>query len=36
MALSPDGTKLAANLGDSLLLAEDLDVFNLVTGTERA
>lgn len=36
MALSPDGTRLAANIGDSLLAPEDLDVFNLVTGTERS
>jgi hypothetical protein len=36
MALSPDGTQLAANIGDSLLAPEDLDVFNLVTGTERS
>jgi hypothetical protein len=36
MALSPDGTQLAANIGDSLLAPEDLDVFNLATGTERS
>ncbi len=36
MALSPDGTQLAANLGNTLLLAEDLKVFDLATGTERS
>jgi WD40 repeat protein len=36
MALSPDGTRLAANISNSLLLAQDLDVFNLATGTERS
>jgi hypothetical protein len=36
MALSPDGTRLAAEIGDSLLYAEKLEVFDLATGTERA
>jgi hypothetical protein len=36
MALSPDGTQLAANISNSLLLAQDLDVFNLATGTEQS
>jgi hypothetical protein len=36
MALSPDGTQLAANISNNLMLAQDLDVFNLATGTERA
>ena len=36
MALSPDGTRLAAQIGDSLGYAEELDVFDLATGTERA
>lgn len=36
MALSPDGTHLAAEIGDSLPLAEKLSVFDLATGTERA
>jgi hypothetical protein len=36
MALSPDGTQLAANFSDSLMPAQDLDVFNLATGTERS
>jgi hypothetical protein len=36
MALSPDGTHLAAEIGDSLMLAEKLNVFDLATGTERA
>ena len=35
MALSPDGTHLAAEIGDSLMLAEELNVFDLATGTER-
>lgn len=35
MALSPDGTKLAADVGD-LLFDDQLYVFNLATGTERA
>jgi hypothetical protein len=36
MALSPDGTHLAAGMGDSLGYAERLEVFDLATGTERA
>jgi hypothetical protein len=36
MALSPDGTHLAAGLGSRLGYAEKLDVFDLATGTERA
>ena len=36
MALSPDGTHLAAAIGDSVLFAGQLDVFDLATGTERA
>ena len=36
MALSPDGTHLAAGIGDSLMLAVKLEVFDLATGTERA
>ena len=36
MALSPDGTRLAAETGDSLIFAEKLEVFDLPTGTERA
>ena len=36
MALSPDGTQLAANISDNLFLAQDLEVFNLATGTERS
>ena len=36
MALSPDGTHLAAGMGDSLGFAEKLAVFDLATGTERA
>ena len=36
MALSPDGTHLAAEIGDSPMLAEKLNVFDLATGTERA
>lgn len=36
MALSPDGTHLAAAVGDSLLEAEKLEVLDLATGTERA
>jgi hypothetical protein len=36
MALSPDGTHLAAGVGPGLGYAEKLDVFDLATGTERA
>ena len=36
LALSPDGTHLAAQIGDRLGYAEELDVFDLATGTERA
>jgi hypothetical protein len=36
MALSPDGTHLAAEIGNSALYAEELNVFDLTTGTERA
>jgi len=36
MALSPDGTRLAAGIGENLGYAEKLDVFDLATGTERA
>jgi hypothetical protein len=36
MALSPDGTHLAAGVGESLGYAEKLEVFDLATGTERA
>ena len=36
MALSPDGTQLAAAIGDSVLYAENLEVFDLATGTKRA
>ena len=36
MALSPDGTHLAAGMGDSLGFAEKLAVFDLATGTKRA
>ena len=36
MAVSPDGTRLAAQISDNLFLAQDLDVFNLATGTERS
>lgn len=36
MALSPDGTRLAAGLGSVLGYAAELDVFDLATGTERA
>ena len=36
VALSPDGTRLAAGMGESLGYAEELDVFDLATGTERA
>jgi hypothetical protein len=36
MALSPDGTHLAAGVGESLGYAGKLDVFDLATGTERA
>ena len=33
---SPDGTQLAAAIGDSVLYAEHLYVFDLATGTKRA
>jgi hypothetical protein len=36
MALSPDGTHLAAGLGPGLGYAEKLEVFDLATGTRRA
>ena len=36
LALSPDGTHLAAQMGDRLGYAEELVVFDLATGTERA
>ena len=36
MALSPDGTRLAAGMGARLGYADELDVFDLATGTERA
>ena len=36
MALSPDGTHLAAGVGENLGYAEELDVFDLATGTEQA
>jgi hypothetical protein len=36
MALSPDGTRLAAGVGENLGYAEELDVFDLATGIERA
>jgi hypothetical protein len=36
MALSPDRTRLAAQIGNSVGYAEKLDVFDLATGTERA
>jgi hypothetical protein len=36
LALSPDGTQLAAGLGSSLGYAAELDVLDLATGTERA
>jgi hypothetical protein len=36
MALSPDGTHLAAGVGPGLGYAEKLEVFDLATGTERA
>jgi hypothetical protein len=36
MALSPDGTRLAAQIGNSVGYAEKLVVFDLATGTERA
>jgi len=36
MALSPDGSHLAAGVGPGLGYAEKLDVFDLATGTERA
>ena len=36
LALSPDGTHLAAQIGDRLGYAGELDVFDLATGTERA
>jgi hypothetical protein len=36
LALSPDGTHLAAQIGDRLGYADKLVVFDLATGTERA
>jgi WD40 repeat protein len=36
MALSPDGTQLAADIGDDPPFDQELYVFNLATGTERA
>jgi hypothetical protein len=36
MALSPDGTRLTAEIGNSALFAGELTVFDLATGTERA
>jgi hypothetical protein len=36
MALSPDGTRLAADIGTDPPLADALYVFDLATGTERA
>jgi hypothetical protein len=36
MALSPDGTHLAAEIANSALYAEKLSVFDLATGTERS
>jgi hypothetical protein len=36
MALSPDGTRLAADIGNDPPFADALDVFDLATGTERA
>ena len=36
LALSPDGTHLAAQMGDRLGYAEELVVFDLATGTQRA
>jgi hypothetical protein len=36
MALSPDGTHLATQIGNSLGYAAELAVFDLATGTERA
>jgi hypothetical protein len=35
LALSPDGTHLAAETGTDLLAPAELDVFDLATGTER-
>jgi hypothetical protein len=36
MALSPDGTRLAAEIANSVLYAARLSVFDLAAGTERA
>jgi hypothetical protein len=36
MALSPDGTRLAADIGNDPPLDDKLYVFDLATGTERA
>jgi hypothetical protein len=36
MALSPDGTQLAADIGDNPLFTGKLHVFDLAAGTERA
>ena len=36
MALSPDGTRLTAEIGNSALFAQELEVLDLATGTERA
>jgi len=36
MALSPDGTSLAADVGAQLFMGDQLYVFNLATGTKRA
>jgi hypothetical protein len=36
MALSPDGTRLAAGVGERLAFTQALYVFDLATGTERA
>jgi len=36
MALSPDGTHLATEMGDGIGYTEELEVVDLATGTERA